>query len=781
MSILRSPLFRNRPTRCWGIALFGIIMLAPGCLRVPAQAAQANAPLELKRGQVTIFRDLWGMAHLYAAREEDGFFGLGYATAEDRLDQVLLLYLGVKGELAAAFGPGPIGADKVGPTLSGEIPDTIASDLRVKKFQILEQARLNLMKIPAQYRLDLKAYIAGINQFMVDHPARKPAWAPVLEPAMPLALLWQFTLEAGRICPARLAAAAQKVVYSPSPLTTSEGSDAFAIGRSRTADKGITFSSDSHHPWEAVGTLFYPWRMKAGSLNVQVFDVTGTAMFFFGHSNDFAWGWTEGPRYTGDCYRIPTVKGDPRAYLFDGKLQRMVVTPYTINVRGTAPVNGEFEYTRHNGVLSPVVDRRGDDAFAVSSAYFDQVGMGNAELFEMAHARTHADIKTALAPMDLYPANLILAGRDGTLLYIRPGRLPKRPDGVDVTLPLDGSTSRTAWTGFVSLREAVHVENPPQDYVGNDNVSPDRMYATPILDPKKYPAYYAFDPGQTNTRQLRMIELLENAHGVNDEAAIRITMDEKVFGVDQWGGMFKALKLSGAWAKNTDPDLATFVAALDTFDGVFSKESRGALYYMAFREALRSASHKAAGEIEGAVEAGRQLSPAQQRSVEDAVLAAYASLRQAFGTINLVFGDVHRIGRGSESFPVGGAAIDSSQDKRELNTIGAWVLGPSGAEAMRTMAFRQDVKRSALLDAYCCQRVPFVVAFHPDGSLTSYSEMLPGVSEDPASPHFGDQMRLASQVELRPDYFYLRDLERNLESRIDIVVTGASPPIAKTR
>jgi hypothetical protein len=32
--------------------------------------------------------------------------------------------------------------------------------------------------------------------------------------------------------------------------------------------------------------------------------------------------------------------------------------------------------------------------------------------------------------------------------------------------------------------------------------------------------------------------------------------------------------------------------------------------------------------------------------------------------------------------------------------------------------------------------VPFVVAFHPDGSLTSYSEMLPGVSENPVSPQF---------------------------------------------
>jgi penicillin amidase len=63
-----------------------MIVLAIGCLRAPAQLARSNAPLELKQGQVTMFRDRWGMAHLYAAREEDGFFGLGYATAEDRLE-----------------------------------------------------------------------------------------------------------------------------------------------------------------------------------------------------------------------------------------------------------------------------------------------------------------------------------------------------------------------------------------------------------------------------------------------------------------------------------------------------------------------------------------------------------------------------------------------------------------------------------------------------------------------------------------------------------------------
>jgi acyl-homoserine lactone acylase PvdQ len=34
---------------------------------------------------VTIYRDNWGVPHIYAEREEDGFYGLGYAQAQDRL------------------------------------------------------------------------------------------------------------------------------------------------------------------------------------------------------------------------------------------------------------------------------------------------------------------------------------------------------------------------------------------------------------------------------------------------------------------------------------------------------------------------------------------------------------------------------------------------------------------------------------------------------------------------------------------------------------------------
>ena len=59
-------------------------------------------------GSATIYRDVYGAPHIYAEREEDGYWGLGYSTAEDHLEGVLLRYLGLRGELASAFGKGPV-------------------------------------------------------------------------------------------------------------------------------------------------------------------------------------------------------------------------------------------------------------------------------------------------------------------------------------------------------------------------------------------------------------------------------------------------------------------------------------------------------------------------------------------------------------------------------------------------------------------------------------------------------------------------------------------------
>jgi len=59
-----------------------------------------------------ILRDLWGTPHVFAAAEADGFFGLGYAAAEDRLLQMELIRRKAAGRLAEAFGPEWVDSDR---------------------------------------------------------------------------------------------------------------------------------------------------------------------------------------------------------------------------------------------------------------------------------------------------------------------------------------------------------------------------------------------------------------------------------------------------------------------------------------------------------------------------------------------------------------------------------------------------------------------------------------------------------------------------------------------
>lgn len=83
---------------------FCILSVAAGCAGRFENRAAADGPA-LEGGAVKVFRDNWGVAHIYASTEEGGFYGLGYAKAEDQLERFFLGVLGARGELAANVAP----------------------------------------------------------------------------------------------------------------------------------------------------------------------------------------------------------------------------------------------------------------------------------------------------------------------------------------------------------------------------------------------------------------------------------------------------------------------------------------------------------------------------------------------------------------------------------------------------------------------------------------------------------------------------------------------------
>jgi acyl-homoserine lactone acylase PvdQ len=713
-----------------------------------APAAAAATVAEAPAGKVNLYRDRWGMPHIYAAREEDGYFGLGYAAGEDRLEGVLVSYLAARGELAAAFGPGPLPLGRsVEPRTI--IPDTVEFDRVNLRGRYLEEARDNFPRLPAQTRANLTAYVSGLQRYMADHPERVPAWAPPLEPALPAAFYAMlFHAEGQNACDGKLpkpASAAPKGMH---------GSNAWALTPARTSTGGAIFAADSHSDIELFGGFFYPWRMKAGPLDVFADGITGMAVLMKGHSRHYAWAWTEGKRFVADCYELQTLKDDPRSYRFDGAIRRIEAKPYRIAVRGAAPVEGEFEYTRHNGVLSPVVARDGERAWVSSPTYAGRAGFADDQMRRVALAADRRELEAALQGQDLYPANLLLAGADGSVLYIRPGRVPVRPAGWQPDTPLDGSTSATAWRGLHPYADKLKLWNPPEGYITNENISPDMMFAAPKLNPADYPAYFGFQPGATGTRQKRAIELLEGTGRISLERAQEIVFDDLAPNTAAWAPVLAAL----AGEFRTEPaDVRSLLASAGRFDGHFSPESRSALHMAELRDALQVRSAEQVRKIDADIVAGRSLGPEQRGLVLAAARDAAARLSKAFGTIDLGFGDVYVTGRGQLTAPGRGRAFYGAGNEAALL---ANYYGPPGPDGRRRH--------------YGGTRAPFLVSFGKP--LRSFSLALYGQSDDPNSPHFSDQSPLLAQRILKPNYFDAGQLGRALASARTL--DTKSPPLS---
>src|SRR6266508_262660 len=101
---------------------------------------------------IDIVRDADAIPHIFAATKADGFFGLGYAHAQDRLWQMEFQRRIGFGRLSEIFGPAAVPQDRF---------------LRTVGFG--RAAKSAWATMPNHARKDIEAYVAGINAFLTEH------------------------------------------------------------------------------------------------------------------------------------------------------------------------------------------------------------------------------------------------------------------------------------------------------------------------------------------------------------------------------------------------------------------------------------------------------------------------------------------------------------------------------------------------------------------------------------------------------------------------------------
>jgi penicillin amidase len=132
------------------LALAGITTVPLRAQDFPAvgQAPRARPALAGLKAPVGVYRDTFGIPHIYAASAEDAYFALGYLHATDRLFEMEVFRRRASGTLAEIFGKASLD------------DDTFVRQLGIRRSA---EAAWKSHRLDSRIRSELEAYCAGVN------------------------------------------------------------------------------------------------------------------------------------------------------------------------------------------------------------------------------------------------------------------------------------------------------------------------------------------------------------------------------------------------------------------------------------------------------------------------------------------------------------------------------------------------------------------------------------------------------------------------------------------
>jgi acyl-homoserine lactone acylase PvdQ len=676
-------------------------------------------PAEAGKEEVVILRDEFGIPNIFAQTEEGAAFGMGYAQAEDRLEELLKQYRRAEGTMAEAFGP-----------------EFLRHDYRQRLWRHRAVSEENYPKLPAKVRAILEAYQAGIKQYVKEHPSEVPAWAPELHPWQIIALsryiIWGWPEgDAGGDL--------KRAGIEPDPVAA-RGSNQWVVTPSRTADGFPLALIDPHLSWYGE-FRFYEARLYGGELQTAGMAIPGLPLSALGHNRYCSVAMTTGGPDAADVYEEELNPANPRQYKYDGKWRDMEVRKEIIRVKEGDKITEktfEIEYTHHG----PIVAHKDGKAYAMKLPYFDQYRLPE-QSYLMATARNLAEMKQALSLFQLMEQNVMVATVDGDIYYVRNGRVPIRPKGYDWKRPVPGNTSATEWLGFHTIDDLVQVHNPWQGYAQNCNVSPEHVIKFSPMTPRRYadrPYLYNAD-NPLHQRAATVLERLHDNARMTVKDAIDLALNPEIYNADKWQA-----RLVAAWEK-ADSKLKGNERTAKAYDLIVrwnrraDADSTGAIAYLFWKQQLGD-------KVLQSDRAGRE-PPAEvtEEALLHALEAGAAALEKTWGKLEVKYGDVFRVGRAgsNRTWPVAGGSVPGLATPRAISFDktgdGRTYLGRGGQTSTQVVQLSKPPKSWTLLPL--------------------------GESDHKDSKHWDDQAeKLFSPGKMKPTYFLDKaELLKHVESK----------------
>ena len=671
------------------------------------------------KNKITIYRDNWGIPHIFAQSEAALSYAYGYAQAEDRLIQLLTNYRFAEGTMAEVFGEG-----------------YLESDLTQMIWQNALISSEHFHDLPESVQFSARHFIAGVKQYMAEHPDKVPSWAPEIHPwhviALGRAFIWGWPLGQARGDLHRGKVSVEKPHHS----------NQWVVSKQRTAPGVPIALIDPHLNFFTTGH-WYEARLHAGDIQAAGMGIVGTPFIGLGHNTRLSWAATTGGPDCADVYELDINPQNPLQYKYDDTWRDIKTELVKIRVKKGDEII-TVEKTIERSHYGPIYERQGLKAWAFKLSYANEFLLAE-QMLKINKAKDLQEFIQALSMCQLMPQNIMCATTDGNIYYARTGRVPVRPAGYDWDYPVPGNTSKTEWQGIHPHADLIQITNPPPGFMQNCNISPGTMMPNSPFTKDRYPSYiYNDEEKRSNPRGRSALKLLGAADTLTIEHAKQIALDTRSDRFEIWQ---TALRIAYNNQKKSFADLDSAVAMISGWNGRLDAENTAAALYRFWRRACNQISLDIPWTAEGTI---RALSEREEMGMLQALRNACSYLEEKFGTYRIAWGKTVRLKRGAQSWPVSGGSFEN----------GVNVLRAAGGRLSEDTGITTVDRGQS-----CCM---IVILTDP---VQSFSILPFGESDNEDSPHYTDQAEsLFSRSKFKSTYFSKNELMDHLESTTEITV-----------
>lgn len=677
---------------------------------------------------VTIYRDDFGVPHIYGKTDADAVFGLLYAQCEDDFKRVERNYIWATGRLAEVEGE-----------------SQLYSDVRANLFMTKDEAIKEYESAPDWLQTLCIAFADGINYYLKTHPEVTPTLITYFEPWMAM----YFTegsiggdiesISTKGIQGFYEADSSLALFNDDFLLTEPQGSNGFAISGSLT-------QSGKAMLWINPHTSFY-FRGEVHVVSDEGLNAYGGVtwgQFFVYQGFNEKNGWMHTSSYTDvmdDFKEIVEKQEDKLMYKYGDEWreinQQQIVLKY--KSEGDSIREKSFTiYRTHHGPITKLVDNQWTSTSMMWSP---------AKALEQSYLRTktssYDEFKNVMNIRTNSSNSTVYADADGTIAFFHGNFIPKRDVKVDYSLPVDGSNPATDWKGLHEVEESIQFKNPANGWIQNCNSTP--FTAAAEYSPKKedYPNYMAGPP--ENFRGVHAIKILTGRRGYTLDSLIRAAYDPYLPAFEKLiPGLVEAYDKAG---KKKFVALKPAIEILQKWDKRVSKESVGmtlAHYYATLygQEGVRPEGMSMM-ELFNYFGTG---SPLEERLL--IFSKAIEKLNTDFSTWNMPWGEVNRLQR------LDGEVKQTFDDNKPSIAIGL-ASGNWGALASFGARGKQSTAR-----IYGAHGNSFVAAVEFGERVKAKSILAGGQSGDPTSPHFFDQAQRYAEANFKDVAYYKEDVEK---------------------